>query len=680
LANRAELSKEERDWFIKNVTQGVKVEGPTLLDIGATPENFTNPIAHARGLAKDHRGSILYLQTILKMFKLAALATLGEPWSKNTRVFGQKPIFVKSFIVENKEKPRLVTNYAEGTNLRLSEDNLDLQDWLQNPEHQERWDWCKGRPSYNTLIDKVESTLSYVDLRDNMAFHLAFCEALFGLEDLKGSYYQIRQHESRVAFQMKPIHARAVDGLEMDEEVLPLMTREMGDGAACAVGNTDTGIKLKLFKQWCRETDKTVRTEYDSKEYERPERFGLVSKISEEVREEIVSELSRKKRNRNGFMHYRGEIFLRYRLGKSMPALLHFQDDIKIASLEECDPGRTLRHAYSFFKKANIELSTEYMEPMKSVVFCGLMNFGQMMSFEPEKWEKYRIIVEDFLERLTHSGAQLMALTGTLCHIAYVFTDCKAYVSVLTSHLGSLISLSTRQKGNMTLQGLWKRILKASYEIDGRIKRAVKEGWDLVYMTKVHARDFLITRDDAKDDISIDACPYGVGLVNHRSQQSYGGKWNDTAILKNRLTGDTVPSTCFEITGVAVGQETMDVLQRDYSNEEWSHIIALGEDNSGAVVALHPCHPKFRKDYVAANMLIQRVCKNRNFKLIPYYLNTDLIPADAPSRLYKSNARKDLIRRIAETRGLGFLKLPELIVRVLNKDRVGGGASFPLKK
>ena len=117
-----------------------------------------------------------------------------------------------------------------------------LENWAKNPTHMEEWIRNDGMLAYNSLISKEDSTLSYTSINDVAAYMLALGpEAYHVAEDISGAYYQMRQHRHKLAYQNKvvPLPNGEVANVH-------LMGRQMGDCHACAVGNHDTGTKMRL--------------------------------------------------------------------------------------------------------------------------------------------------------------------------------------------------------------------------------------------------------------------------------------------------------------------------------------------------------------------------------------------------------------------------------------------------
>ena len=661
------LKEPRKQWFKTNIMEGTAAEGPMLHEIGVTKNDFQDPKKMAKLMADNTKDNAANLSVIIKMLNLRAIAQIPRGLEPDAEVYGTAPIFMKGFFVHSKGKPRYVTNYASKTNRVIGEEYGLLPEWLEDATNRKRWEGCKGRPSFNFFMEREDTTLGYTTRRDLASQALAFgVDGKFTCDDISGSYYQIRQRKERLPYQMKVLHAKPVGSFPAKTLSFLLMTREMGDASACAVGNADTGTKILLAEEHAKSNAPGVKYRYKWDELVKPSAYGLKDYLPIEYHREILKKNPLKKRNRNEFMHNSDEAFVQFRFGKRISAVTHFQDDIRAGVLGSTeDPAALCRHVHYFFDEIDVALSTEPQSPKKITIFCGTKFRGPFMGFAEEKWARYSLVVDRLLNNEESTGAEIMQAGGILANTGCLFPWAKPYFSVFSHHVGKIIRVAIESKNHEQLKRQWNKLLETSFPIDPRVKRAVKKGWFSVKGKEIHARRFALCAGDARYRVSIDACPLSPGMVSYQSLRSFGADWRNSTIMTRPAWKKPISSTGFEVAASALAMDVVPVLKRVHT-DEWPTIIVVDQDNFGAITALHPSKPKFRGDYLAPNMLIQELCRKRKIVLVPKYCGTKVIPADVPSRFLAKNAHDQLVSRLAKAVLLPLCaRLPErAVVRI----------------
>ena len=649
------MNQEVKTWFIDNVTIGHKPEGMTLKELGLTQRDFGNPLEMAKEASKDPRLAFEHLRVTAKMLKLGAIATVESEGGK-MRVHGQDAFFVPSFLVFQKNKPRLVTDYSKMAKVKR-EGNRALKKWLESAENRTRFKHSQGRISYNLLIPKNETTMSYIGLKDVASIILALGKgARLGLKDVSGSYHQIRQHPDRLPYQGKILFIPGVGGEE--DKFLPflLMGTEMGGASACAVGNLDTAIKLRLAEQRAEEEGSEARYRMSWKELIRPSAYGLKDFISADFWLEDIKEKHSKKRNKFDFHHLGGQRRTEYRYKSKIRLTLSFQDDMLSGEMASSSPGALARHLEHFYTgEIRGVLSTDNRDPEKVAIFCGILIEDQKFTFPKDKWERFHQGVTTVVEKEIVTGQEVMSANGMLANTGILFPELKFFNAIYARHIGKLIQKSILARNSEHLKREWRILLRKRYRVDKKVKKAIKQGWETVKGRSVHVRNFVVLPGDATTELSVDVSPGGIGIVLHKKKweeiESSGYKLGKSPIIEREPWGE-VASTSFELAGVAVATKMVpELMEATPKEDEFEKIVRVWQDNSGAECALDPTSPKFKNSYLAPHWIVQSHCKSRRIILVPQYMGTKMIPADAPSRMDDDgNFRTDLAIRMVWAR------------------------------
>ena len=636
LADKADISEENRKWFETHVTTGIPPKGPTLAELGVTQESFGDPLEPIRKMMKTPEGAFAYLKVLYKMMKVGALARLPRGC---TKIRGEPLVTIPMFTIIQKGKPRLVANFAKRVKIDKEAAGDELAEWLENPVNRQEWDRNLGELAYNSLIDKEEKTLSYADLVDLASVKCGLGPGAYYMSaDVSASYYQMVQHEKKLAYQRKELELPWGETLS-----LLLRGNEMGDAGACAKGNLDTLTKLFLAeadaKSSCPQAMYRLKyeelvppSEYDLKEHLLP--YDL-----KRIRERMLS----KKQNELACMHTKKARFFEYRWGTTMMNFISYQDDMELGRRNWEEALALTTHFHDFCRRIRWLLSTLAKAPdQEGRVFCGIWTKGPIFGFTPEKWNDYGKVVDEVTLNETSSAQEILRLNGVLANSAALFPLLKIPLGLVSHHFASQIRLAIGAKKNAKLRVAWRKLLPQRFVVAGVLKEAVRNYWGRIKNSTVHARNFLVTAGDAKSErvISVDAEPDGIGIVKHDSYQSWGVKLDRN---KSRLTGTrpvfgSISSTGFETSGTALAVEVVPELTKVHTGE-FPVVYRCYQDNQGAERLIDPLNPKFRGDAFAANMLIQEKSHERNFMLMPDRLDTKTIPADAPSRL-KNGMRK----------------------------------------
>ena len=643
LTRKSELSEEWKKWFIKQITIGSLPEGVTLGDLGVRQADIGDPVAPVRERMKDPAEGLAYLSTLLKMGVLGALARV--PLGQRT-IDGHEIVTIPNFIVYNKDKPRDVANYAKRVKISRRAFETQLEDWAKNPIHMDEWIRNDGMLSFNSLINKNDKTLSYLSISDVAAYALALGpNAYHSAEDLSGSYYQMMQHRLKLAYQNKvvPLPNGGVVNVH-------LMGRQMGDSHACAVGNHDTGTKMRLAETHAKLTNSKARYQYSRDEVRPPTDYGLKSKLRPYDLKRFNDELLRKEQNLLKDMHYKGRRVREYRFLKHVRCHVHYQDDMLTGRTENMEATWLGRHVRYFFgEKIYNVLSTEQHDPAKIAIFCGIMINGVHFGFAEIKWTNYTQVVYDVTSRPYSTAGEIMRMNGILANTAILFPKLKIALALVAHHFAEIIRIIAGARTNARLKQAWKRLLKQQFVMHDELKKVVRESWDKIKGRTVHARQFVVMSGDARDEnvLSTDVAPDGLGIVDHSTGESWAAILDRKKCkLINRWPYGKISSTGFENCGVLVMTHVVAKINRIHV-AEYPVIYRVYQDNTGAEAVCNPNNPLFKKDYLASAILIRERCEKLNIVLVPDRLDTKTIPADAPSRMNQGiqQCMKELKRR-----------------------------------
>ena len=604
LNEEAEYSPERKDWFKNQLLHGTLPSGPTLGSLGVKQKDLGDPVDPLRKrIQKDPIEGFAYLKVLFKMLKLGAIARIPEG---DTEIAGVSILSMPNFTIEQKGKSRLVTNYSE--RIRISKMALQgpLKEWIRSPGNRAEWNTHYGKLSYNSLIRKVDSTLSYLGVKDLAAMMLALGEGAWYVDlDISGAFYQILQALEKLAYQVKIIPLR--NGFAR----VVLMGREMGDANAPCVGNLDTGTPLLLAEVHAKKTKSKASYRYSREEVVPPSTYGLNDDPSPHDLRYMMKKQRRKKQNELGIMHHGGERFVEYRCREEIKTHIHFQDDALLGKLK-IDLEKAIylaRHAYDFFEdKARKKLSTSDMIPSNHKIFCGLHIEGTTLGFAREKWEKYDRIIKQVTESEWATAAQIMTMNGVLANAASLFPLLKIALALIAHHFAVEIRTAIGAEKNFRLKLAWRKLLKKKYVVSKILKNAVSKYWNMFFGKRVHARNFVLTPGDATetDIYSTDADPRGIGIVCHYTGVNWGAILDpEKSVLINRAPWGKVSSCSFETDGVLAMTRVVPDMKRIHKHE-FRRIFRSYNDNEGTEIVVDPTNPKFRGDYLAAQMLLQK--------------------------------------------------------------------------
>ena len=648
---KASYSDEQKRWFRTQLTEGHGPTGIALGDLEVSQEHFGDPVKPLRErMQKDINEMLQYLKVIVKMFKLKAVARVPET---DTHVAGVRIVILPNFLVYNKDKPRLVSNYAERVRIPveiLPEGFLD--DWLSVPANRLKWTLNNGFLSYNDLIPKEQSTLSYLGLEDLAALLLAMGDgAYLNTSDVSGAFYQMRQTLKRLAYQVKVIPCS--DGTH---KRLQLMGCEMGDGSAPSKGNLDTATHLRLVQTYAQEQGANIRFEYRTDELTRPSAYGLNNNLSPHILEEKKARQRAKIRHELECMHFAGRRWEEFRFKKKIWAAVHYADDnCNVNPVWDFQQAlKRGKFSHVFMQLAGKFLSTEFSIPTQEAVFCGWNIQGPTFGFTAKKWERYT----EEIHLCTHSevttGKQIEIMCGILANAAQLFEMIKIPLALVSHHFSDVIRAATAAKTKRTqLQVAWRKLLKKHYRIHHTLKKVIWETWLRFKGKRTHARKFVLTIGDARDEdmYSSDASPQGIGFVNHYTGKSWGTALDpEKSPLITRKPFGKVASATFEVQGPCLMMATVPELQKKTQltrENPFKRVVGVYLDNIGAQYKIHPTNPKLSGSSLAPMIWLMRRQDEYGIHLVTGRLDTDTIPADVPSRLYKGQKAltKDLQRR-----------------------------------
>ena len=195
----------------------------------------------------------------------------------------------------------------------------------------------------------------------------------------------------------------------------------------------------------------------------------------------------------------------------------------------------------------------------------------------------------------------------------------------------------------------WRKLLKQSFVVDKVLKDAVKEYWQKVRGTRVHARRFVLSPGDAQDEnmFSTDVSPQGIGVVDHYTGHSWGAEFKpeDCALITRHPWG-SVSSSSFETAGVCTLTLVAPGLRHRHEGK-FPLIVCVYGDNKGTETIIDPSNPKFKRDCMGPQIWLTEQCEKKNIVIVTDRLDTKTIPADVPSRMYKGEeeCERDLNRR-----------------------------------
>ncbi len=290
LTRDSDLTKKEKDWFLTQITTGSVASGPTLGDLKVTQEDFGEPYTAIERRVGEIKGAFEALKVLAKMGCLGAIA---RPPPSPLCIHGNEPLVIPTFMVDSKGNPRQVSDYSARAFIRKCKAGGALTEWLKDPLNQAEWDRNGGRLSFNSLYSKDEKTLSYAGLEDLAALVLFLgINGRLSTHDISGAYYQMMQHWSKLAYQIKLLPV----GNGRWIRVL-LMTREMGCAHACAVGNTDTAIKIRLADTHAKRELGMDLYNMRIEDGHGPSEYGLRDVLRPYDEQRAVQKYTRKKQN-----------------------------------------------------------------------------------------------------------------------------------------------------------------------------------------------------------------------------------------------------------------------------------------------------------------------------------------------------------------------------------------------
>ena len=652
LTEKADISVENKIWFRTHVTTGIPPKGPTLAELGVTQENFGDPMGPIQEMMKTPKGGFAYLKVLYKMLKVGALARLPK---NCVEIQGNPLITIPMFTITQKGKPRLVANFAKLVKIDPEAAGEVLADWLKKPGNRQKWNRNLGELAYNSLIDKEEKTLSYADLADLAALKCGLGPGAFYMSaDVSAAYYQMVQHQSKLPYQRKAVQLPW-------GEVLPLllMGHEMGDAGACGKGNLDTLTKLFLAEADAKSSCPQAKYRLKYEDIVPPSAYDLKEHLLPYDLKRVREKLQSKKQNELACMHTRKDRFIEYRWGTGMMNFIAYQDDMELGRMSQDEALALTTHFHDFCNRIRWRLSTKAEAPdQEGRTFCGIWTKGPLFGFAPEKWTVYGNVVDSVTLSETSSAGEILRLNGILANAAMLFPLLKIPLGLVSHHFAAQIRLAIGAKKNDRLKVAWRILLPQKFVVADVLKEAIRSYWGRIENSTVHARNFLVTAGDAKNErvISVDADPDGIGIVEHDSFQSWGIKLdrNTSRLTGTRENFGKISSTGFEASGTALAVDVIPELRKVHKGK-FPAVYRCYQDNMGTERIMDPLSPKFRGDAFAANMLIQERSHERNFVLMPDRLDTKTIPADAPSRL--KNGKKKCMAELRRRRVLTALTM-----------------------
>ena len=625
LTRDSDLTKEEKDWFLTQITTGSVASGPTLGDLKVTQEDFGEPYTAIERRVGETKGAFEALKVLAKMGCLGAIA---RPPPSPLCIHGNEPLVIPTFMVDSKGNPRQVSDYSARAFIRKCKAGGALTEWLKDPLNQAEWDRNGGRLSFNSLYSKDEKTLSYAGLEDLAALVLFLgINGRLSTHDISGAYYQMMQHWSKLAYQIKLLPV----GNGRWIRVL-LMTREMGCAHACAVGNTDTAIKIRLADTHAKRELGLDLYNMRIEDGHGPSEYGLRDVLRPYDEQRAVQKYTRKKQNVNSFMHYKGVQLRQYRFGETIRAWHHYQDDFALGHLTL---GLMLAaHVFNFFELIHCKLSTVMKAPSETTVICGVQVCRLHFSYERKKWENYREIIDRVVVPPTCSGEDIMVMNGILANTAILFPFLKIALAVASHHFAEQIREKASAKEGFALRNAWKKLKETRYRVDKVVKNCVMRYWNQAVHKRVHAKRFVMCSGDAHKDYrwSTDACPTGVGVVCHTTWNSWGRTLPRTDPMITTEPWGEVCSSTFEARGMGILLDLAPNL-KDRTRGDEEVLIRVYQDNEGAETQYDHLNPKLSGDGLATAIYIMERCREKNITLFTDRLSTHIIPADATSRM-----------------------------------------------
>ena len=693
-----------RDAFFRRLATG-DYGGPrlSLEDLHYKWGDYTEPIREAIEARDEPTTQAEILKQLRKATEVGAFSC-PEEYKQGDRIFDRTIIPMPTFTVyqESKNmKPRRVTDMA-----RRPERKFDLT--LAIKEHPEHKNYLRqlykrtgGRPALNDLYEKKDTTMKYETLRDTaIALDLSYKEPWMLTNDWFSWFDQVPLPRHLVYTGMYTFAYWSDTGALVIVTVLR-HTHVMGDAQSAWICNTYDRL---LHESWARKRGPNLLRPSDrltGSDWGLATGHTVIITLGTQKTKNRLSIAHESElilhSFRNGWKPFHSNVTV-------------YQDDTAASTNTQLECKNLRQQIMKLAKHCNVRSSAiEEPARIKIFRGYEWDGTRHEVRWPTEKWGRLVKKVQRITSNPRATGELLLQAMGLLEHRGVIFPELRPMLRLLSSWLGQL-NPRCHDKQPHRAKKKWSIAKTIEYDVppiicktlkeimgatEGKVARTInlvldpldaiqagpgdepKINWDSIPKWQINGRGSVLVEDPTglfkviayanhKGRVayiwSIDVSPPsegklgGVGIVSH----SWGPY---TPGQRRRKPGDyifiswegllqdyiSICSTAFELMGTNL------FLKHQWATEVSLHhtrakqhgakpVFILLKDNSGEIQAINA--NKMRQGYLAPACRYRHLVEKLGVRVFAIHCQTDVIPADVPSRTDKLEWQSNLQERM----------------------------------